>query len=110
MKRKVSSTNQIMMIVRGIGSHGPLRSTGPNCPGCSGDTKSLRAVLVQSAAVLMGPEEAFAAEERLAGNTPHQTTISAWQIRMGLITMLWQREGVKGDTLQHRHLGQTCHP
>ena len=74
------------------------------------DTKNVQAVLSESAAVLLGPEEGYLVSDRIKGITPHQTTISAWQVRMDLLTLLYQREELKSDMINIRHLGGDMSP
>ena len=61
-------------------------------------------MLSEFASLVVGPESAFEITDQISTITPHETTITAWQIRMDLLTLLWEREQLTTDDICQRYL------
>ena len=67
---------------------------------------SLKVVLEESAAVLVGPAEAFVITDNLESSVPVDRTIAPWQVKMDFVTMLYDRWVLANtDNIVDRHLG-----
>ena len=68
-------------------------------------------VLAEAAAVMMGAETGFAVSETVKTTMPNATTINAWQIRMDMLGMVYDRERLKSsDDICQIHLGADMSP
>jgi hypothetical protein len=70
----------------------------------------MQTTIHQSAALLVGPEDAFDATLGIEDRLPSVSTIYDWQVKMDMLTSLWERVLLSHDNFTVRHLAADMSP
>lgn len=75
------------------------------------NVEALPSALFHAACITAGPEQAFLDLNSMEGCIPSPITVLAWQVKMDMLEMIWQREQLSSfKGLVDRHLGADQSP